>query len=128
MSRALRVLIADDDDLVADTLARILKLHEIEALAVHSGVEAVALANTFRADAAILDVVMHDLNGIETALAIAHELPLCRIILFSGNEETSKLLAMAAEKGRTFSAFAKPVHPLELIEALGPIPPALAVD
>jgi len=128
MSRALRVLNADDDAIIADTLASVLKIHRFEVLAVHSGVEAVALANIYRPDAAILDVVMHDLNGIEVAIAILQELPSCRIILFSGNEETSTLLASAADKGHNFSAFAKPVHPLDLIEALGPITSSPAAD
>lgn len=122
MVRAFRVLVADDDAIVADTLAQVLKTQGIEAYAVHSGNEAVAVAKSLRPDAAILDVILHDLNGIETALAILRELPSCRIVLFSGNQETPALLAKAALAGPIFNAFPKPVHPLELIEALGPIP------
>ena len=38
---------------------------------------------------------------------------------------TSGLLAKAAEEGHTFSALAKPVHPLELLERLGPLTPSI---
>lgn len=123
MSRALRVLIVDDDAVIADTLARVLLVHSIEAIAVHSGEDAVTAARTFRPDAAIVDVMLFDLNGIDTALTILREMPTCRIILFSGHQETSTLLAKAAENGHRFDVYAKPVHPLDLIQALGPLPP-----
>jgi len=121
--------VADDDPLTADTLARILELHQFEARAVHSGEAAVELASTFRPDAAIFDVIFGEgLNGIETAIAVLQEFPACRILLFSGVPETATLLAHAANSGHTFRIFAKPTHPVELMEALGPHPPVMALD
>jgi CheY-like chemotaxis protein len=122
--RTLRVLVADDEVNIADTLASILKLNGFDATAVHSGEEAVELASTFRPDAAILDVMLGGITGIETAYAILRELPACRIVLFSGYQKTADLLAEAAALGHIFDVYAKPVHPQTLIDALGPLPPA----
>lgn len=128
MSRALRVLIVDDEVVVASTLAQILKLKGSEPLAVHRGEEAVRAVSTFRPDAAIIDVLMPDLNGIEVALAIRQLLPTCRIVLFSGNHEASELLDKAAADGHYFEILAKPAHPLTVLDALGPIPCCTATE
>lgn len=55
MSQGQRILVADDEPNIADTLARILQTRGYEAAAVHSGEQAVALASTFLPDVAILD-------------------------------------------------------------------------
>ena len=127
MTRAvLRVLIADDDAVIADTLAQALIIQGIDAVAAHSGEAAIVAARTFHPDVAILDVVLSGINGIDAALAILKVQPTCRIIPFSGNHETAAILEKALADGHSFKIFAKPVHPLELLEALGPLPPQIA--
>lgn len=122
MSRASRVLVVDDEAIIADTLAHVLIFHGFEAISVHSGEAALELARTFQPDAAIIDVILSNLNGIETAIAILRDLPSCRIVLFSGHQETATLLAEAAVNGHSFDVLAKPVHPLDFIKVLGPAP------
>lgn len=127
MTRAvLRVLVADDNAVIADTLAQALKLQGFDAVAVDSGEAAVVAASTFHPDVAILDVVLSGINGIDAALAILKVQPTCRIILFSGNHETAAILEKALADGHSFEIFAKPVHLLELLEALGPLLPQIA--
>jgi DNA-binding response OmpR family regulator len=110
-----RVLVVDDEPNIADTLARILQSQGFEAIAVHSGEEAVATASTFLPDVVILDVMLGGLNGIDAASMIVLQRPSCRIVLFSGHPETAKLV----ESGETpFEIFAKPVAPERLLEHL----------
>lgn len=122
--RALRVLVADDEFIISDTLAMILKMQGFEAVSVHSGEDAVTLASTFRPDAAILDVFLGGMTGIAAAQAIRRELPTCRIILFSGQTDISELIAKSSANNDVFTVLAKPVHPNALLEALAGHVPA----
>lgn len=117
-TRALRILVVDDEGLIADTLAQILKYHSFVAEAVHSGAEAIARAKVEPFDVMVSDVVMPETNGIETANEVCKILPQCRIILISGNQETARLLNEAHDRGCEFEIHAKPVHPSTLIEIL----------
>src|ERR1700692_3556650 len=68
----LRIMIADDHDLVRRGLKMLLESHpgwKVCAEA-HSGREAVAMAEEFRPDIAIMDFSMPELNGIEAARKI----------------------------------------------------------
>jgi DNA-binding NtrC family response regulator len=68
---------------------------------------------------------MNGMNGIDTAIAIRQVLPKCRILLISGNNNTSELLAVAAEKGHLFDILAKPVHPTYLLHQMrAELPPS----
>lgn len=110
-----RVLVADDEPHIADTLAHILQTTGFEATAVYSGEAAVALVPTFLPDVAILDVMLGGLNGIDAASMIVQQRPSCRVVLFSGHPDTAKLV----ESGETpFEIFAKPFAPDRLLQHL----------
>ena len=79
-----KVLVADDERVIADTLAIILNQSGFSATAVYSGEKAVETAKTLRPDMLISDVIMTDLNGIDAAIQIRALLPSCKILLFSG--------------------------------------------
>jgi len=53
-----KVLIADDERVIADTLAAILNHGGFEALAAYSSLQALELARVFRPDLLISDVIM----------------------------------------------------------------------
>jgi len=78
-----RVLVADDERVIADTLAIILNQAGFDATAVYSGEKAVEMAQILRPDMLISDVIMTDLNGIDAAIQIRAMLPDCKILLFS---------------------------------------------
>jgi len=59
-----KVLVADDERVIADTLAIILNQSGFEATAVYNGEKAVETARTLRPDMVISDVIMTDMNGI----------------------------------------------------------------
>ena len=113
-----KVLVADDERVIADTLAMILNQSGFDARAVYSGEKAVEMTSTFAPDMLITDVIMADLNGIDAALMIRALRPNIKILLFSGQAATSDLLEKARSEGHEFEILAKPVHPQDLLSRL----------
>ena len=113
-----RVLVADDEHVIANTLAIILNQSGFDAHAVYSGEKAVELAGTMKPDMVISDVIMTGMTGIEAAIQIRTLLPKCKILLFSGQAATADLLEMARTQGHEFEILAKPVHPTDLLAKL----------
>jgi len=113
-----RVLVVDDERVIADTLAIILNRSGFDASAVYTGTDAVKRATSERPDLIISDVIMPDMNGIEAAIRIRQILPGCKILLFSGQAATADLLEKARLEGHEFEILAKPVHPQDLLAKL----------
>jgi CheY-like chemotaxis protein len=110
-----KVLVSDDERVIADTLAIILNQHGYEALAVYTSKDQVEMARSFRPDFIISDVIKPDMDGIEAAILVRGFLPSCKILLFSGQAATADLLESARARGYEFEIFAKPVHPQDLL-------------
>ncbi len=113
-----RVLVVDDEHVIADTLAIILNQHGFDASPVYTGTGAVEMAREVKPDLVISDVIMPDMNGIEAAINIRGFLPSCKILLFSGQAATADLLETARAQGHEFEILAKPVHPQDLLAKL----------
>ena len=118
MTRKPKVLVVDDERVIADTLAIILNLNGYDAAPVYTGPAAVERARAVKPELVISDVIMPDMNGIEAAIAIRKFLPSCKILLFSGQAATADLLEHAREQGHEFEILAKPVHPQDLLAKL----------
>jgi DNA-binding response OmpR family regulator len=113
-----KILVVDDERVIADTLAMILNQSGFDARAIYSGEGALELASTFAPDMLISDVIMADLNGIDAAIRIRAMLPGIKILLFSGQAATADLLEKARAQGYEFEILAKPVHPQDLLSRL----------
>ncbi|MBV8205341.1 MAG: response regulator [Acidobacteria bacterium] len=113
-----KVLVIDDERVIADTLAIILNQHGYDAAPVYTGTDAVERARAVRPDLIISDVIMPDMNGIEAAIHIREFLPECKILLFSGQAATANLLESARAQGHEFEIVAKPIHPQDLLAKL----------
>jgi DNA-binding NtrC family response regulator len=118
--KGLRVLIVDDEHMIANTLAQILNASGFEAKALFSGEHAVPEATEFQPDVLLTDVIMRGFSGIDVAMQIAEVLPACRVILFSGQASTADLLDRAKAQGYRFEMLAKPIHPRDLLRMLTP--------
>jgi DNA-binding NtrC family response regulator len=114
----LRVLVVDDDRVIADSLAVILNANGYHAKAVHSAEEAVEESVLLAPDVLITDVVMTGMSGIDLAIHISNTVPTCKIILFSGQAQTANLLAEAETRGYRFELLQKPVHPQVILQSL----------
>jgi CheY-like chemotaxis protein len=113
-----KVLVADDERVIADTLAMILNQSGFEARAVYSSEKALEAVPIFKPDMLISDVIMGELNGIDAAIQIRELLPNIKILLFSGQAATADLLEKARAQGYEFEILAKPVHPQDLLNKL----------
>lgn len=116
----MKIIVVDDEPIIADTLVDILKGEGHDAFAVSNGAAAIKWAEMLRPDAIVSDVVMPGINGIDTAKAIMKFLPGCRIILFSGQAATLDLLERARVEGYKFEVLAKPINPDVLLSVLKP--------
>lgn len=113
-----RVLVVDDEDVIAKTLEVILDQGGFMATAVTDGATAVRIAATLRPDILLSDVVMPGLDGFETASRIYALSPRCRVFLFSAQSGASERVREYCAQGYEFEFIAKPVHPSELISRL----------
>jgi CheY-like chemotaxis protein len=113
-----KVLVADDEQVIANTLAIILNQHGFEAKAVYSGEKALDALDDFQPDMLISDVIMTGMTGIEAAIQTRQRMPKCKILLFSGQAATADLLEKARADGHEFEILAKPVHPTDLLAKL----------
>jgi CheY-like chemotaxis protein len=121
MQGARRVLVLDDEQIIANTLALILNRSGFEARAVYTGETAIETARELSPDVLISDVIMQGMTGIEAAIRISEIVPNCRVILFSGQATTADLLERAEANGHHFELLVKPVHPRALLERLNKI-------
>lgn len=113
-----KVLVADDEQVIANTLAMILNASNYDARAVYDGTNAVETARTFLPDILLSDVIMPGMSGIEVAIEVQAILPSCKILLFSGQAATSDMLEKARAQNHEFEILSKPVHPNDLLARL----------
>src|SRR5262245_43837440 len=71
--QARRVLIVDDNKDSAETLALLLQIGGNEPRTAHDGLAAVAAAEAFRPEVALLDIGLPGLNGWDTARRIREQ-------------------------------------------------------
>ncbi len=110
-----RVLVVDDEQVIADTLVAIFTNAGYQAAAAYDAQSALAKCRTFLPHLLITDVVMPGMNGIEMAIQVRERFPACKVLLFSGQAATADLLDEATRSGHHFELLAKPVHPAELL-------------
>ena len=113
-----RILVVDDERVIADTIAEILNDSGFEATPAYSGDAAIKVIQENCPDVVLTDVVMPGINGVEVAKFVADTCSDTKVLLFSGQAAVSEFLLRANESGHKFEVLAKPLHPNELIEKL----------
>jgi two-component system KDP operon response regulator KdpE len=109
------VLVCDDEAQILRALRVILRDAGFEAIPADSGEEALDLAAVRRPDAAIIDLVLPDIDGVEVCQRLREwsEIPI--IVLSAVGEEDAKVRALAAGADDYVT---KPFGPRELIARL----------
>ena len=111
-----RVLIAEDEPIVRMDLRGLLEANGFDVCAeARDGEEALALARDHEPDAAILDLKMPGLNGIEAARRMYAERPLPILMLTAYSDRRFVEEAIAAG---VFSYLVKPFRETDVIPAL----------
>jgi two-component system KDP operon response regulator KdpE len=110
-----RVLVVDDEQQILRALRVILRDAGFEALPASTAEEALDIAATRRPDAAIVDLVLPDFDGVELSRRLREwsEMPL--IVLSAVGEEDAKVRALAAGADDYVT---KPFGPRELVARL----------
>jgi CheY-like chemotaxis protein len=109
------IFVVDDEKAIAETLAIILEKTGFVATAFTNPLEALEKATMKSPGLLLSDVVMPVLSGVDLAIQIKEKCPNCKILLFSGQAETTDLLTAARKQGYNFPLVAKPIHPAALI-------------
>ena len=113
-----RILIVEDEPVVADTLRQILASNDYDTRVAYAAEAALNSSSRWVPDLAILDVMLPKMNGIDLAMALKERYPDCRILLISGQPSVENLLQEARDKGHDFEILAKPVHPTEILDTI----------
>lgn len=111
-----RVIVADDEPVITETIEQILNSQGFEAKGVLCGEDAVALARNFAPDILVSDVRMGNLDGIQTAVHVRRIHSGCRVVLFSANFLDDAQLKKIRLMG--FDFLRKPLHPIGLLAHL----------
>jgi DNA-binding NtrC family response regulator len=115
------ILVVDDEQRIADTLAIILENNGYETTVAYEGDSALAQSANIRPNLLLTDVVMPGMNGIDLALAVSERLPECKVLLLSGQAATAELLDRAKKQGCDFPLLSKPIHPEDLLKKVAEI-------
>jgi DNA-binding NtrC family response regulator len=123
-----KILVVDDEESIADTLALIFSSNGYDARTSYSAEQALEMLEEWRPDLAIIDVVLPGMNGIEFAIFLKASYPDCHFLLFSGQPGTGGLLEDAKRKGHLFEILAKPLHPTFMLATVANMLSAPPVD
>jgi EAL domain-containing protein (putative c-di-GMP-specific phosphodiesterase class I) len=114
----IRVLVADDDPVLRDALAALIRSDESMDLvaAAQNASEAVEMAIRHRPDVAVLDVRMPDGGGPKAALEIRELSPSTRVLAFSAFEDRSTVIDML--RAGAVGYLLKGTRPREILEGI----------
>ncbi len=111
-----RVLVVDDEPLVADTLGLIFRRRGFECKVAYSGADALAQVHTFAPSLLLLDIHMPGLSGLDVVRALGVSNPNCRILIMTGYYSRLREARELSSKLQHPIEFAiKPVQPEALI-------------
>lgn len=110
-----RVLIVDDEHVIADTLAIIFSRAGYESRAAYSAESALELISSWPPDLAVVDFVLPAMNGIDFAILLKATSPDCAIQLLTGRLDTISLRQAVLQRGYAFEVLEKPVHPNKIL-------------
>ena len=104
-----RILIVDDERVIADSLAVIFEKQGYQSRAAYSAEQALEIIAQWPPNLAILDVILPGMNGIDLAILIKSGYPDVAVMLISGQPATAALAESAVERGHRFQIHAKPI-------------------
>lgn len=119
-----RVLLIDEDQRTADSLAFALDVSGFPATTAYTGQQAMELAATQSFHFVVSDA-MAEINGVKAPFAINEVFPECKVLLMFSNSDVVQSLEQARALDCRFDSFAKPVHPGLLVERLRGYAPGL---
>lgn len=111
-----KILVVDDDHELRTNLADLLDQAGFTVLTAESGMQAVSLANEQPVDVVLLDLIMPEMDGMETLQALKKGQPKLKVIMLTAFA-TVENAVNAVKKGAS-DYLSKPFVPEELITAV----------
>ena len=113
-----RVLVIDDDEQMRGMLRDMLSSAGFEVQVAGDGKAGIRMFREAPPDLVVTDIMMPEVDGLETIKRLVSDFPDVKIIAISGGDVTGHLeyLKYAEEWGADCS-FAKPFYPHELVQA-----------
>jgi len=118
VSKPYRVLVVDDEFIIASTLATILQRNGFDAVSFTEPLAVLKSAQEKSPDLLITDVMMPRLSGVDLGILMRKRHPGCKVLLFSGQAATADLLDSARKMGHEFEVLAKPIHPADFLRKI----------
>lgn len=112
-----KVLVCDDEAFFRDAVSDILRREEFQVLVTDSGPKALETIATHDVGAVVLDVMMPEVDGLETLRRIKSEHPDVEVIMFTGQSDEDVILN--ALRAGAADYLAKPIHAEELTLSVG---------
>lgn len=110
-----RILLIDDDELLREVMARCLAQAGYCVEQAANGREGIARMRANMADLVITDLVMPEMEGIETITKLHRDFPGLPVIAMSGAAKRSPSYLMLAKKLGAIDTLLKPFSPDELL-------------
>ncbi|MBN2735815.1 MAG: sigma-54-dependent Fis family transcriptional regulator [Spirochaetales bacterium] len=109
----MKILVVDDEKNIRESIVRYLKLEKIEALSAENGLSAKRMLEEDSFDAAVIDLKMPGMNGLELLAWIKEQGPSIPVIMISAFGEIND--AVEAMKKGAKDYLVKPFDPEELM-------------
>ena len=111
-----RILIVDDDPMVADTLTLIFQKNGFDVRSCNSAEEGLQFARAFRPDLLLCDIIMPGRDGLDLVADVTRELPSCRILVLTGFYADLGAVEKHSRKlPRPLGILTKPCQPSDLL-------------
>ena len=115
-----RVLIVDDECLIADTLGLIFRKHGFEAKVVYTADDALQCARSFAPELLLCDINMPVRSGLELMGDFSRELPDCRVLVLTGYPSNlTRVREQMVKHRHPVRVLTKPCAPAELLREAG---------
>ena len=111
-----RVLIVDDDTMVADTLTLVFQKSGWDVRVCYSAKDGFECAREFKPNLLLCDLIMPGSNGLTLVEDVTRELPACRVLVLTGfYANLNAVERRAQELSRPVGILTKPCLPSELL-------------
>lgn len=114
------IIIIDDDPELREMLEESLVTASHHVITATNGKEGLRLADAYLPDIAITDIIMPEMEGLETIQQLRAKQANLKIIAISGAPESWRVLDMAAALGAV-KTIAKPFTPQQVLDAVNEV-------
>ncbi len=111
-----RILVIDDDDLMRAFVVALLEKRHYSVVSANNGLTGIAHVLDSEFDLVVTDIVMPDMEGLETIKRIRRHKPAIKILAVSGGGSTKGDYLRCASGVGANAVLAKPFEPAQFLE------------